>query len=164
MSIWTSWDEEFFIAKTHNNTQYKQCQITSGTGVWVLVSLQMQTANNSCSHWIWSLQQFEAFINTHLFIWTFICGGYTSTCLAANSSGLFRLYTNNCSLHSSIGHIKRLAYSLRFAALINKKLSVWNIVKGGVLLIILLGEGNNGGIPPVKICAKRIFNQDFLKS
>jgi hypothetical protein len=91
-------------------------------------------------------------------------GVYTSTCLAATISGLFRLYTNNCSLHSSIGHIKQLAYSLRFAALINKKLSVWNIVKGGVLLIILLGEGNNGGIPPVKICAKRIFNQDFLKS
>jgi hypothetical protein len=52
-------------------------------------------------------------------------GGYISTCLAANSSGLFRLHTSNCNLHSSIRHIKRLAYSLWFAALINKKMSVW---------------------------------------
>jgi hypothetical protein len=42
---------------------------------------------------------------------------------------------------------------LRFAALINKKLSVWNIVRGGVLLIILPGGGNDDGISPAKLRA-----------
>jgi hypothetical protein len=84
--LYGQWDGEFFIAKTHNNTQYKQWQITSGTGVWVLIFLQMWTANSSCLQWIWSLQQFEAFINTHLFIWTFMCGEiYTSTRLATHT-------------------------------------------------------------------------------
>jgi hypothetical protein len=45
MFVWTSWDGEFFIAKTHNNTQYKQCQISSGTGVWVLGARLLANAN-----------------------------------------------------------------------------------------------------------------------
>jgi hypothetical protein len=126
--LYGQWDGEFFISKTHNNTQYKQWQITSGTGVWVLVSLQMRTANNSCSQWIWSLQQFDAFINTHLYMDIYMWGDinfYLSG--RTHSSGLFHLHTNNCNLHSSIGHIKPLAYSLQFAASIIKKMFVWNI-------------------------------------
>lgn len=67
-----------------------------------------------------------------------------------HSSGLFHLHTNNCNLHSSIGHIKPLAYSLQHRSL-KKCLYGTYLGRGGMLLIILFGGGNDDGIPPVKL-------------